>query len=321
MSGGEAAVIAPTIETPIKRRSRLGEKMVPYLFISPWILGFIFFTLGPLVFSLVMSFFDWPVVGQRRFVGFENYETMLFDDPLFWHSLGVTLRFAAIFVPFNIILSLLLAVLLNQKVFGSGFFRTAFYLPSVISGVALVTIWSWIYSHEFGLLNFMLSLIGIKGPNWLGDPNWSLFSIIIASLWGLGGTMLILLTGLQSIPKELYEAARMSGVPGWAQLVHITVPMLSPMLLFTFITSIISAFQQLTIALLLTGGGPRESTYFFAMYIYDNAFKYFEMGYAAANSWVMFLIILALSMIVLKSSSAWVHYEGEVKKTRGDNNA
>lgn len=314
-------VMAHAIETPKKRRSRLGEKIVPYLFISPWILGFFFFTLGPLVFSLVMSFFDWPVVGERRFVGFDNYETMLFDDPLFWHSLGVTLRFAAIFVPLNIVLSLLLAVLLNQKVFGSGFFRTAFYLPSVISGVALVTIWAWIYSHEFGLLNFMLSLVGVKGPNWLGDPNWSLFSIIIASLWGLGGTMLILLTGLQSIPKELYEAARMSGVPGWAQLIHITIPMLSPMLLFTFITSIISAFQQLTIALLLTGGGPRESTYFFAMYIYDNAFKYFEMGYAAANSWVMFLIVLALSMLVLKSSSAWVHYEGEVKKTRGDNNA
>lgn len=314
-----------TQETPVlkasrQRRSHWLETLTPYLFISPWILGFFFFTLGPLVFSLVMSFFDWPVVGERRFVGLDNYSLMLTHDPLFWHSLGVTVKFAAIFVPFNIVLSLLLAVLLDQKVVGSGFFRTAFYLPSVISGVALVMIWSWIYSHEFGLLNFMLSLAGIKGPNWLGDPNWALFAIIIASLWGLGGTMLILLTGLQSIPKELYEAARMSGVPAWAQLIHITVPMLSPMLLFTFITSIISAFQQLTLALLLTGGGPRESTYFFAMYIYDNAFKYFEMGYAAANSWVMFLIVLALSMIVLRSSAAWVHYEGEVKKKRSRKN-
>lgn len=300
------------------RRKRLESSLTPYLFISPWILGFLFFTLGPLVFSLVMSFFDWPVVGERSFVGLDNYQTMLFDDPLFWESLWVTVKFAAIFVPFNIVLSLLLAVLLNSKVVGSGFFRTAFYLPSVISGVALVTIWSWIYSNEYGLLNFMLSLTGIDGPNWLGDPNWALIAIIIASLWGLGGTMLILLTGLQSIPKELYEAARLSGVPGWAQVIHITIPMLSPMLLFTFITSIISAFQQLTIALLLTKGGPLGSTYFFAMYIYDNAFKFFDMGYAAANSWVMFFIILVLSMLVMKSSSAWVYYEGDVRKG-GDN--
>lgn len=301
------------------RRKRLDSVLTPYLFISPWILGFLFFTLGPLVFSLIMSFHDWPVVGERSFVGLENYRTMLVDDPVFWESLWVTVRFALLFVPFNIVLSLLLAVLLNAKVFGSGFFRTAFYLPSVISGVALVTIWSWIYSNEYGLLNFLLSFAGIKGPNWLGDPNWALIAIIIASLWGLGGTMLILLTGLQSIPKELYEAARLSGVPGWAQVIFITIPMLSPMLLFTFITSIISAFQQLTIALLLTKGGPLGSTYFFAMYIYDNAFKYFDMGYAAANSWVMFFIILGLSMLVMKSSAAWVYYEGDVRK--GDGNA
>ncbi|GLQ17127.1 sugar ABC transporter permease [Maritalea porphyrae] len=295
------------------QRNRFFEKLTPYLFISPWILGFLFFTLGPLIFSLVMSFYDWPVVGERTFVGVDNYRVMLTEDPLFWDSLWVTIKFGLFFVPFNIILGLLLAVLLNQKVLGSGIFRTIFYLPSVISGVALVTIWAWIYSHEYGILNFLLGLAGIEGPNWLGDPSWSLLAIVVASLWGLGGTMLILLTGLQSIPKELYEAAKISGVPAWARLVFITIPMLSPMLLFTFITSIIAAFQQLTIALLLTGGGPLESTYFFAMYIYDNAFQYFEMGFAAANSWVMFLIILALSMLVMKSSSAWVYYEGEMK--------
>ncbi len=301
------------------QRNKFVEKLTPYLFISPWILGFFFFTLGPLVFSFVMSFYDWPVVGQREFIGTENYEIMLTQDPLFWDSLWVTIKFGLFFVPFNIVLGLLLAILLNQRVFGSGIFRTIFYLPSVISGVALVTIWAWIYSHEYGVLNFFLGMAGIEGPNWLGDPNWALLSIVIASLWGLGGTMLILLTGLQSIPKELYEAAKISGVPGWARLIFITIPMLSPMLLFTFITSIIAAFQQLTIALLLTGGGPLESTYFFAMYIYDNAFKHFEMGYAAANSWVMFLIILALSMLVMKSSSAWVYYEGEMKKGGEDN--
>ncbi len=306
-------------ENIAKRRFR--DKVSPYLFISPWIFGFLFFTLGPLVFSLIMSFYDWPVVGERTFVGLDNYKIMLTQDPLFWDSLWVTVKFGLFFVPFNITLGLLLAVLLNQKLAASGVFRTIFYLPSVISGVALVTIWGWIYSHEYGLLNFFLSMVGVEGPNWLGDPSWSLLAIVVTSLWGLGGTMLILLTGLQAIPKELYEAAKISGVPAWARLLHVTIPMLSPMLLFTLITSIISAFQQLTLALLLTGGGPLESTYFFAMYIYDNAFKHFEMGFAAANSWVMFLIILVLSMLVLKSSSAWVYYEGEMKSDKGDDDA
>lgn len=238
--------------------SRRRPSLVPWLFISPWILGFLFFTLGPMVFSLVMSLHDWPVVGERRFVGLDNYRVMLTQDPKFWQSLGVTVKFAAIFVPLNILLSFLLAVLLNVKVRGTALFRTAFYLPSIISGVALVMIWKWIYSKDYGLLNYGLSLLGVDGPNWLGDPNWSILAIIIASLWGLGGTMLILLAGLQSIPKELYEAARISGVPAWAQTVYITIPMLSPMLLFTFITSLISAFQQLTIALLLTKGGAAE---------------------------------------------------------------
>lgn len=311
------AATAPAVVQ--KRRSAFSRHLTAYLFISPWILGFLFFTLGPLLFSLTMSFHDWPVVGERTFVGFDNYRTMLLDDPQFWESLWITVKFAAIYVPFNIVMSFLIALMLHHATFASGFFRTAFYLPSVISGVALVTIWSWIYSREYGLLNFMLSLVGVDGPNWLGDPGLAIVAIIIASLWGFGGTMLILLTGLKAIPKELYEAATVSGVPGWAQMLFITLPMLGPMLLFTFITSIIAAFQQLTIALLMTKGGPLGSTYFFAMYIYDNAFKYFDMGYAAAGSWVMFLIVLVLSLLVMRWSSAWVYYEGEVKG--GDRNA
>lgn len=306
-------------EIASKRRTAFSRHLTAYLFISPWILGFLFFTLGPLLFSLTMSFHDWPVVGERTFIGLDNYRTMLFDDPQFWESLWITVKFAGIYVPFNIVMSFLIALMLHHATFASGFFRTAFYLPSVISGVALVTIWSWIYSREYGLLNFMLSLIGVDGPNWLGDPGLAIVAIIIASLWGFGGTMLILLTGLKAIPKELYEAATVSGVPGWAQMLFITLPMLGPMLLFTFITSIIAAFQQLTIALLMTKGGPLGSTYFFAMYIYDNAFKYFDMGYAAAGSWVMFIIVLALSLLVMRWSSAWVYYEGEVKG--GDRNA
>ncbi|PJR16157.1 carbohydrate ABC transporter permease [Sinorhizobium meliloti] len=316
-----AAHAEPKVDVVRRRRANAGRHLAPFLFISPWILGFLFFTLGPLCFSLTMSFFDWPVVGERTFVGLDNYRSMFMEDPQFRESLWITVKFAAIYVPFNIVMSLLLALLLHHATFASGFFRTVFYLPSVISGVALVTIWSWIYSREYGLLNFMLSLVGIDGPNWLGDPSLALVAIIVASLWGLGGTMLILLTGLKAIPKELYEAATVSGVPGWAQMLFITLPMLGPMLIFTFITSIISAFQQLTIALLLTKGGPLGSTYFFAMYIYDNAFKYFDMGYAAAGSWVMFAIVLTLSLIVMRWSAAWVYYEAEVRPADGDRDA
>jgi multiple sugar transport system permease protein len=282
-----------------------------HLSVDPWLL---FFTLGPMVFSLIMSLHDWPVVGERRNSSASTITRRDADPgPAFWESLGITVKFALIFVPLNIALSFLLAVLLNVKVRGTALFRTAFYLPSIISGVALVMIWKWIYSKDYGLLNYGLSLLGVEGPNWLGDPHWSIIAIIIASLWGLGGTMLILLAGLQSIPKELYEAARVSGVPAWAQTVYITIRCCRRCCLFTFITSLISAFQQLTIALLLTKGGPLNSTYFFAMYIYDNAFKFHDMGYAAAMSWVMFLIILTLSLLVLKYSAAWVHYEGEAK--------
>lgn len=309
---------SPALAKRPSRRRTGGAGIAPWLFISPWILGFLIFTLGPLIFSFVMSLHDWPVVGKRTFIGLDNYTTMLRDDPQFRDSLWITVKFACLFVPLNIVLSFLLAVLLNLNLRGTALFRTAFYLPSVISGVALVTIWSWLYSKEYGLLNYLLSFAGITGPNWLGDENWALLAITIASLWGLGGSMLIFLAGLQSVPKELYEAARISGVPPWAQVIHITLPMLSPMVLFTFITSIISAFQQLTIALLLTKGGPVGSTYFFAKYIYDNAFKFHDMGYAAAMSWVMFAIILVLSMAVMRWSTAWVYYEGEVRKDGGN---
>jgi multiple sugar transport system permease protein len=308
---------APATRRPSRRKAR-GAGITPWLFISPWILGFLLLTLGPLVFSLVMSLHDWPVVGERTYIGFENYTTMVQHDPQFWKSLWITVKFAALFVPLNIVLSFLLAALLNLNLRGTAIYRTAFYLPSVISGVALVTIWSWIYSNEYGLLNYLLSLAGVEGPNWLGDASWSIVAITIASLWGLGGSMLIFLAGLQSIPKELYEAARVSGVPVWAQGLYITLPMLSPMILFTLITSIISAFQQLTIALLLTEGGPVNSTYFFAMYIYKTAFKFHDMGYAAAMSWVMFLIIMVLSMLVMRWSAAWVYYEGQVRKDEAD---
>ncbi|RKP48867.1 sugar ABC transporter permease [Cohnella endophytica] len=297
---------------PARKRGR--GRVTPYLFIFPWIVGFLVFTLGPLLFSLVISLFDWPIVGQVHFIGFGNYTEMFTQDPLFWKSFGITLKFAAIFVPLNIIVAMGLAILLNQSTRGNAFFRTAFYLPSVISGVALAMIWSWVYSGEYGILNFFLSLVGVQGPDWLNDTRWSLVAMVLASLWGQGAMMLIFLAGLKGIPKDLYESASIDGAGTLRRFVSITVPMLSPTILFNLITSIIAAFQQLTLALVLTGGGPMKSTYFYAMYMYENAFKYFRMGYSAANAWFMFLIVLGLSFLVFKSSEAWVFYEGEMKR-------
>jgi multiple sugar transport system permease protein len=295
-------------------RKRKWGRAIPYLFIFPWIFGFLVFTLGPLLFSLIISFFDWPIVGEVHFIGFGNYADMFTDDPLFWTSLGVTLKFAALFVPLNIIVALGLAILLNQKTRGSAIFRTAFYFPSVISGVALAMIWSWVYSGDYGILNYFLSLIGIQGPDWLNDKQWSLVAMVVASLWGQGSMMLIFLAGLKGIPKDLYESASIDGAGKIRQFCSVTIPMITPTILFNLITSIIAAFQQLTLALLLTGGGPMRATYFYAMYMYENAFKYFKMGYSAANAWFMFLIVLSLTFIVFKSSEAWVFYEGEMKK-------
>lgn len=308
----QQSAVATQAQTNMKRKINWGD-LVPYLFIAPWIIGFLAFTLGPLMFSLVISFFDWPIVGEATFIGLQNYKTMFTDDPLFWKSLLVTLKFAALFVPFNLIIALFLAILLKQQVKGYSFFRTFFYLPSVISGVALAMIWAWVYNGEYGILNYMLSLAGLQGPDWLNDPNWALVAMVIASLWGQGTLMLIFLAGLKNIPQAFYEAASIDGAGKIYQFFRITLPLLTPTILFNLITTIIAAFQQLTLALVLTGGGPIKSTYFYAMYVYENAFKYFKMGYSSANAWFMFLIILGLTMIVFKSSSAWVFYENEVK--------
>jgi multiple sugar transport system permease protein len=285
---------------------------MPYLFISPWVIGFLTFTLGPLSFSLFMSFFDWPVVGTPRFVGVENYVVMFRHDPLFWHALRVTLTFMLLFVPLNLGLALALAMLLAQDVRGMGIYRACFFLPSVISGVAMAIIWGWTFNGDFGLLNYGLSRLGIAGPDWLNDRHWALVAMVIASLWGQGATMLVFLAGLKSIPKELYEAAEIDGANRFHRFVRITLPMLSPTTLFTLITAVIASFQQLTLALVMTNGGPLRATYFYALYIYQNAFRNFEMGYAAANAWIMFVVVGTLTIGIFWSSRYWVHYGGGI---------
>lgn len=289
------------------------KKVTPYLFISPWIIGFLVFTAGPLILSFVMSFFDWPITTAPTFRGLGNYVEMFTQDAQFGKSLVISLKYAAIFVPLNMIIALFLAMLISQPLKGVKIYRTIFYIPAVISGVAVSILWGWILNGDYGVLNYLLSLIGIEGPNWLVDPAWALLAVIIASAFGVGTMMLIFYTDIKNIPVDVYEAASLDGASPARQFFSITLPIITPTILFNLITSLIGAFQQLTLVMLLTGGGPLKSTYFYGMYTYNNAFKHHRLGYASANAWVMFVIILILTALVFKSSSAWVFYEAEVK--------
>lgn len=241
---------------------------------------------------------------------------MFTKDKQFYKSLVITLKYAAIFVPLNMIIALFLAMLITQPVKGVKIYRTIFYIPAVVSGVAISIIWGWILNGNYGVLNYLLSLLGIEGPNWLVDPSWALLAVILASAFGVGTMMLIFYTDIKSIPIDLYEAASLDGASPARQFFSITLPIITPTILFNLITSLISAFQQLTLVMLLTNGGPLKSTYFYGMFTYNNAFKHHKLGYASANAWVMFVIILFLTALVFKSSSAWVFYETEAKNSR-----
>lgn len=292
-------------------KKRSWKKITPYLFILPWIIGFLAFTIGPLIFSLIMSFFNWPVIGSPEFVGFGNYIQMFTKDTQVLKSLLISIRYAAIFVPLNICIALFLAMLISQPIRGVKIYRTIFYIPAVISGVAVSIIWSWILNGDYGVLNYLLSLIGMKGPKWLVDPAWAIVAVVIASAFGVGTMMLIFYTNIKNIPVDVYEAASLDGASPARQFFSITLPIITPTLLFNLITSIISSFQQVTLVMLLTAGGPMKATYFYGLMTYNNAFKHHKLGYASANAWVMFIIILCLTAFVFRSSSAWVFYESE----------
>ncbi|MEW6233270.1 MAG: sugar ABC transporter permease [Chloroflexota bacterium] len=301
-------------DRPALTRRRLNQTIEGYLFISPWVLGFVLFTAGPVVASLVLSFFEWSLIQPPHFIGFENYAKMFSADPLFWKSLQVTLTYVAVSVPLQIVFALFLAILLNQKVRMVPVFRTNFYLPSVVSGVAISVLWLWLYQPDIGLINELLRYVGIKGPAWLVSEQWALPAIIGMSLWTVGGPMIIFLAGLQDIPQELCEAAELDGAGEWKKFRHVTLPMLSPVIFFNLVLGLIAGFQTFTQAYVMTKGGPLNATMFYALYLYLNAFTYLKMGYASALAWVMFLIILALTLVQLKLARYWVYYEYEVAR-------
>jgi multiple sugar transport system permease protein len=300
---------AATRGRPFRMTNRRREALMGYLFLSPWLAGFVVFLAGPMIASLLLSFTQYKIITPPRWIGLANYQRMLSDD-LFFQSLRVTSTYTLFSVPLGIVASLAVASLLNQQIVARGFFRTVFYLPSLISGVAVAIVFAWIFNFRFGILNYFLSFIGISGPNWLGDPHWALWTFILMSLWGIGGNVVIFLAALQGVPRELYEAAEIDGANGWAKFRNITVPMISPAILFVFILGVIGSFQTFTQAYIMTGGGPANATLFYLLYLYKNAFTWFEMGYASALAWVLFIIIMLCTALLLRSSALWVHYEG-----------
>lgn len=288
------------------------QNLLGYLWISPWLLGFLFFILGPMLASIGFSFTNYRVINDARWIGLENYRYAFFEDDLFWSSLGITFYYMLVSVPLGLLGSLLLALLLNQRLRGETWYRTFFFLPSLTPLAAAAILWIWILHPEVGLLNYLLSLIGIDGPPWLGSTQWALPAIVMITLWTSigGGRMIIFLAGLQGVPTELYEAAVIDGAGEWAKFRHITIPMISPSIFFNLILGVIGALQVFTTAYITTRGGPGRATWFFALHIYTNAFEYFDMGYASTLSIVLFVLLLIFTLIQMRLSDKWVFYAG-----------
>jgi multiple sugar transport system permease protein len=290
------------------------EALAFYLLVSPWVVGFLVFQIGPMLASLGFSFAKYDIVRPPVWIGLNNYEEMFFGDPLFWQALKVTGTYTFLAVPLGIVVSLFLAVMLNQRIPALSIFRTIFYLPSVISGVAVSLLWLWMLNPTFGLINYLLRvLFGIQGPKWLLSGPWVIPSFVLMSMWSVGGSLVIYLAALQSVPTELYEAASLDGATAWRRFWHVTLPMISPVILFTFITGIIGSLQTFTQAYVMSDrgrGGPHYASLFYGLYLFQNAFRYFRMGYASALAWVLFLIILLLTSLTFKLSSERVFYAG-----------
>jgi multiple sugar transport system permease protein len=296
------------------------EAISAFLFISPFVLSMIFVIGGPILAALFLSFCKWDILTPIQFVGIDNYKEMFLQDPRFWHSLYNTAYFTLLSVPIGMVLSIAVAILMNQKVKGISVYRTLFYLPSVVgTGVAVAVLWKWIFNADSGLLNYVISLLtGIpmtECPKWLASEVWSKPALVIMSFWGVGGGMIIYLAGLQGIPVTLYEASEIDGASRWQQLWHVTLPGLSPVIFFQLIISIVNSFQIFNQVYVMTDGlgGPADSTLVMVLYIYQKAFKYYQMGYASALSLVLFLVIMAVTWMQQKYSK-WVYYEGELRK-------
>lgn len=283
-----------------------------YIFISPWLIGFFGFTALPMLYSLFAAFTDWNGVTAPVFNGLANWRYMLFSDNLFWKSVGTTFIYAFTTVPINLIVALFLAQQLNKRMPLTNFFRSVFYLPAVVAGVAVYIVWQQMYNPVAGIINDMLYMLGIDGPRWLADANWAMPALVLMNVFTCGTQMLILLAGLQDIPKDYYEAAMLDGASSRQLYFHITLPLLSPVIFFNLIMGIINSLQVYTQPAVMTDGGPVHATYVYGLHLYNTAFKYYEFGKACTLAWTLFMIIMVLSLIIFRTSKIWVHYSQEV---------
>ena len=290
--------------SPAARRNIEG-----YLFIAPWLIGVLGFTLLPFVFSFVLGFAQWQVSTPPVFVGLQNY-VRLFQDEIFWKALRITVTFVVVSVTLRVAIALLLATLIHRCLVARRIFLAGFYLPVMFSGVILALVWGMMFSYDYGLINDVLRHVGVKGPNWLAGANTAMAAIILMSAWRIGGMTVIFLAGIEEIPYELHEAAQIDGASPLQRWLHVTIPMLTPILLFNLVTSLIASFQAFTEVRVLTNGGPYNSTLVYMLYLYRQAFQYFNLGYGSALAWVMFVLVVLLTMGLLRSSRSWVYYGG-----------
>jgi multiple sugar transport system permease protein len=294
--------------------ARRRQAIEGYLYIAPWLIGFFLLTLGPFVASIYISFTSYPILTAPKWVGLRNYvEALSGTDELFWPALAKTFYFAVVSVPLGVVGSLLVAVLLNEKLRGTTLFRTLFYMPSLVPGVGAILLWLYLLDPIYGPLNAFLQSLGIDGPLWFQSATWAIPGLIVMALWtGIGGSrMIIFLAGLQGVPEELYDAAAIDGAGAWHRFRHVTVPMLTPVIFFNTVLGIIGALHVFATAFIATQGGPAYATWFIALHIYNQAFRYFQMGYASALAWIFCVILVVLTLLQIRLARVWVYYGGD----------
>ena len=286
------------------------KNLTIFAFTSPWVIGFLSFGIYPIIISFYYSLCQYDVLREPMFIGLENYRTIFYEDAYFWKTIWNTLYYTIFRVPINILLSLLIAILLNRTLKASGLIRATFFLPSLISGVALSVIWIWIFNPQIGLLNTILAFFGLKGPLWLQDENWSKLSLVIMSTWSIGGgRMLVFLAALQNVNPNLYEALKLDGGNDLQCFWHITLPLISPVIFLWSVIEVIASMQIFTEAFIMTKGGPLESTLFYNLYLYNQAFENFNMGYASALAWILLVITLIITLAQFRLSKKYVYYD------------
>jgi len=320
--------MARTAATPAPATRRRGgllhqEAIYGYLFLLPWLIGFVVFVAGPMLAAFYLSLARYSLgVKPPEFIGIENFQRAFTQDPLFFPSILRTVQWAVSYVPLAIAGSLLTAVLLNQGLRFTAFFRTIFFMPHLTPVVASVFVWTWLLNSKYGFVNealwqitYGLTGTGVEGPGWFGSKEWAMPALVLVALWGAigGNSMLIFLAGLQGVPKELYEVAELDGANVWQRFWNVTLPMISPTLFFNLVLGIVGALQAFSNAFIATGGGPAYATWFYALHIYATAFQFGEMGYASALAVIFFVLLIGLTYLNFRFSTRWVHYAGEVK--------